>query len=460
MTSWNPELPSQGHRYQAIADALARDIDQGLLAAGTRLPTHRDLAWRLGVTVGTVTRAYAEAERRGLIVGEVGRGTYVRPQGPESPDHVGRLSGSNSMVNLAVNWPAQTPDSQAIPAAIAKLAQDSAVQFHLEYCHAQGRREHQQAGAQWLQSCGLDCHDAEVLPINGAQNGLAIALAALAQPNDIVLTEKITFFGVKVAAKAQSLRLYGVEMDQDGLRPDALDTACRATGAKILYCVPSFQNPTATVMSQARRLALAEVCRRHGVAVIEDDVYNIPGQSPAPLSNLLPESAVYVTSLSKSVSPGLRVGYLKAPARSLERMASCLRAFGTMSNAFMHEIAARCIRDGTATRLAHAQAAEACGRQALARAILPPARVNGHPSSFHLWLQLPEPWRSESFASAALRHGVGVSAAEIFAVGRDPVVNAVRVCLSAARNRDDLGRALKILAELLTREPDLDLPAL
>ncbi|MGO1118400.1 PLP-dependent aminotransferase family protein [Rhodovibrionaceae bacterium A322] len=460
MTNWNPQLPDRGHRYQAIADALSQDIGKGVLAAGTRLPTHRDLAWRLGVTVGTVTRAYAEAERRGLIVGEVGRGTYVRPQGPDSPEHLDRLKGSNAMVNLAVNWPAPIDEAEAITAAIVALAQDSSAQYHLEYCHAQGRREHRQAGVAWLQHCGLTAHENEVLPINGAQNGLAVALAALAQPNDIILTEKLTFFGVKAAAKAQSLRLYGVEMDEDGLRPDALDTACRATGSKVLYCVPSFQNPTATVMSQARRQALTEVCNRQGVTIIEDDVYNIPGQTPAPLSEYLPDSAVYVTSLSKSVSPGLRVGYMKAPARNLERMASCLRAFGTMSNAFMHEVASRCIRDGSAVRLARIQAQEAKTRQALARDILPDACLRGDPGAFHLWLQLPEQWRSESFASAALRHSVGVAAAEIFAVGREPVDDAVRVCLSAARNREDLSRALLILADLLQREPDLDLPAL
>lgn len=460
MTTWQPTLEGRdGPRYVAIAQALAEDIDGGRLAAGARLPTHRDLAWRLGVTVGTVTRAYAEAERRGLIAGEVGRGTFVRervPVGLPRPDSPG---GAENFVDLSYNFPPSNPRGQALAEILTELCAAPGFDQLMGYEMGLGWREHRAAGAAWVADSGLDSGPENIVVTAGAQHGMLLALGALARPGDVVLTEELTYYGIKSIAALLELRLHGLAMDHEGILPEALESACRATGAKTLYCVPTLQNPTTAVMSEARRRDIARICEAQGLSIVEDDVYGfLPSAAPAPLARLAPERTVYVTSLSKSVAPGLRIGYLHAGKAIIERLGQGLRATTLMASPFMAEAAARLIRDGQAGRMADWQRAEARARQDLAAAVLPEAQVTTHPEAYHLWLELPEPWRREVFTAEARARGVGVAPAEVFAVGRQPVPHALRVCLQAARSRAEVERALATLAEILAGPPASPLP--
>lgn len=455
MTSWTPDLNERlGPRYLAIADQLARDLETGRLKPGDRLPTHRDLAWKLGVTVGTITRAYAEAERRGLIAGEVGRGTFIRDRAIDAPP--GPLPvPDDDFVDLARNFPVQELPNGAIARVIAEVAASADLPRWLSYGPNLGAPAHRTAGVEWLARHGLRAAPSEVAVVNGGQHGMVMAMAAAARPGDVVLTEQLTFYGMKSVATFLSLRLHGVAMDEFGLVPDALEAACRQSSPKALYCIPTLQNPTAAIMPAERREAIAEICKRHGVVIVEDDIYGfLSPDGPPPLTSFAPEHGIYVTSFSKSVAPGLRLGYVKAPPALLERIGSNLRATTWMATPLMGEIAARLIRSGEAARLADAQRAEAKARQALAAARLAGFEFSTHPAAFHLWLTLPEPWRREEFTAQARQRRVGVAPAEAFAVGRAPVPHAVRLGLSAARDRAQLDRALAVIAELLREPPD------
>lgn len=454
MTSWSPDLESRpGPRYLAIAEQLARDLDSGKLKPGDRLPTHRDLAWTLGVTVGTVTRAYAEAERRGLIAGEVGRGTFVRERVSDAPPAL--PLPDDDFVDLARNFPVQEVPNDAITRTIAESAGSPEIARMLAYAPNLGLPAHRAAGAEWLARHGLRALPAEVGVVNGAQHGMTLAMAAVARAGDTVLTEHLTFYGMKSAATLLGLRLHGVAMDEYGLVPEALETACRQHAPKALYCIPTLQNPTTAIMPAERRATVAEICKRHGVVIVEDDIYGfLQTGAPPPVSSFAPDNSVFVTSLSKCVAPGLRIGFVKAPPTILERMSSALRATTWMATPLMGEIGARLIRSGDAARLAEAQRAEAIARQAIAATRLAGFDYATHASCFHIWLTLPEPWRREEFAAQARHRRVGVAPAEAFAVGRAPVPHAVRLGLSAARDRATLDRALGIVAELLREGPD------
>jgi DNA-binding transcriptional MocR family regulator len=459
MTTWHPSLEGRsGPRYAAIAEALAEDIGEGRLAAGERLPTHRDLAWRLGVTVGTVTRAYAEAERRGLIAGEVGRGTFVREPVPiDMPSPAG--GETNGFVDLSFNLPPSHPEQRLIAEAVAEISGDGQLGRYLTYDMGLGRSEHRAAGAHWMSDAGLAAVPEEVVVTAGAQHALLLAVAALARPGEAVLAEELTYYGIKSVAALLELRLHGLPLDEHGLRPEALDAACRATGAKVLYCIPTLQNPTASVMPSERRREIARICERHDVAIVEDDVYGfLPEAAPAPLSNLAPDRSVYVTSLSKCVSPGLRIGFLRAPSHLLEQIGAGLRSSTLMASPLMAEVAARLIRNGQARRMALWQRTEARARQEIAAGALTGAEVETHPEAFHLWLKLPEPWRREVFAAEARARGVGIAPAEVFAVGRQPVPHAARICLQAAPSRAQVDKALTVLSDLLANRPESRFP--
>ncbi|HEX6978029.1 MAG TPA: PLP-dependent aminotransferase family protein [Alphaproteobacteria bacterium] len=458
MTSWLPDLSRHnGPRYLAIADVLAADIAAGRLKPGDRLPTHRDLAWRLGVTVGTVTRAYAEAERRGLVAGEVGRGTYIRERSVDTiPPPV---TTDDGFVDLARNLPAGGSDNREIAATLAEIGDSGDFAPLIGYAPNLGLPQHREAGAQWIMRSGLATSPAQVAVTAGAQHGMLVALAALTRAGDVVLTEQLTFYGLKSLATLLSLRLHGVAIDEYGLVPDALDAACRLTGAKALYCIPTLHNPTTALMPEARRAEIADVCRRHDVVIIEDDIYGfLAGTAPRPLSSFAPDRAVFVTSLSKAVAPGLRIGYVRANETLIERIGSSLRATTWMAPPVTAEIAARLIRSGQAESMARRMKDETEARQKIAARVLAGADYAAHAASFHIWLKLPEPWRREEFTRQVRRRGVGVAPADVFAVGRAPVPHAVRVGLSAAQNRAQLERALGLIADVLREPPETGNP--
>ncbi len=458
MTNWLPDLHGRnGPRYLAIAEVLAADIAAGRLKPGDRLPTHRELAWRLGVTVGTVTRAYAEAERRGLIAGEVGRGTYIRERSVDTiPPPVATDDG---FIDLARNLPSGWRENEEIAAVVAEIGESGDVGPLIGYAPNLGLPQHREAGAEWITRSGLAASPAQVAVSAGAQHGMLLALAALTRAGDVVLTEQLTFYGLKSLATLLSLRLHGVAIDEYGLVPDALDAACRMTGAKALYCIPTLHNPTTALMPEARRAEIADICRRHDVVIIEDDIYGfLAGTAPPPLSSFAPDRSIFVTSLSKSVAPGLRIGYVRASETLLERIGSSLRATMWMAPSVTAEVAARLIRSGRAESMARRMKDETEARQKIAARMLAGTDYAAHAASFHIWLKLPEPWRREEFTQQVRRRGVGVAPADVFAVGRGPVPHAVRVGLSAARDRAQLERALGIIAEVLREPPETGNP--
>src|SRR5215475_3603063 len=222
MTMWNPELGTAGARYLAIAEALSGDVKSGRLRPGDRLPTHRDLAYRLGVTVGTVTRAYAEAARRGLVGGEVGRGTYVRdPRPPSFTVLDDRSDGGEAPIDLSVNKAATAEAGPLLAAALRRLADSPDLGALLDYQPHRGQLRHRVAGAAWLARAGLAVDPERVIVTAGGQHAMSIAIAALARPGDLVLAEQYTYAGMKAVASLLQLRLQGVATDQNGLVPEA-----------------------------------------------------------------------------------------------------------------------------------------------------------------------------------------------------------------------------------------------
>lgn len=456
MTMWVPALEQRsGPLYQAIVNALAEDTARGALAAGQRLPTHRELADRLGVTVGTVTRAYAEAARRGLVSGEVGRGTFARGRVMDDPP---RSAADSGAVDLSVNHP-PTPGrldpGPLLAATITDLARSRDLGALMAYAADGGSAEHRAAGAAWLSRSGLHATADQVLVTSGSQHGLTAVFATLLRPGDLVLTESLTYAGAKALAELLHVRLQGLPMDADGLRPDAFEDACRAGAAKALYTVPTLQNPTASVMPESRRREIARIARAYGVMIVEDDVYGLLlDPAPAPITTFAPEISYYLTGTAKLLAPGLRVGYLLAPAGEWGRLVSGVRATTWMAAPLMAEIAARWIADGTADEARRLKRAEATARQAAAREVLAPYHVQTRPESFHLWLHLPEPWRADSFAERARRRGVLVNPSHMFLVGPGTAPAAVRVCLGPARDLEHLDRGLRALLRVLEEKPE------
>jgi len=457
MTMWTPKVVSEPGktRYAAIVDALARDVASGHLPEGARLPTHRELADAIGVAIGTVTRAYSEAERRGLVRGEVGRGTFVGPAPLRTATFVpgGPRPG---VVDLALNVPVEgvAPD---LAAALRALARRSDVGELLRYQPHAGAARHRAAGAAWATRYGVDAEPEQVLVCAGAQHAMVTIFSALAKPGDRILTEALTYPGMKALSNLLHLPLEGIAMDADGMRVDALEEALARSGARFLYCMPTIHNPTGSVLPAARRRAIAELARRHDVAIIEDDVHRfLAPDAPPPLAHFAPERTYHIAGTSKALAGGLRVAFVTAPRNAVEQVERSIWATTWMAAPITAELAATWIEDGTADRVIAAQRREATARQAIARRVLrgldtggTAPRPLGHPHALHLWLELPDPWSGESFARAVLKRGVAIAPAELFAVGRGGVPPAVRLGLGAARDHRELERALGVIRDTL-----------
>ena len=458
MTIWQPDISKRsGSRYIAIADALGDDILTGALKAGVKLPTHRDLAYRLGVTVGTVSRAYAEAERRGLVAGEVGRGTFVR-EGAESeydPGFAIRAAEETGCIEMGLNFPALCGSDVLLADALADLSRTNNLVDLIQYQPDVGVAAHREAGAQFIRSNGIGADAENVVVSAGVQHAISVLCTILARPGDLVLTEAHTYPGIMVAAQHLHLRIQGLPMDEEGILPDAVDEACRHGGARILYVTPTLHNPTTAVMSEKRRRDLAEVARKHQLFILEDDVYSFLDQShPPPLAAFAPERCFYMCSASKAFAPGLRVGFILAPPGFTAQVGAGIRASVWMAPPLMAEIAARWIMDGTSDTLKKRHVQEVRVRQELAHKILG-ADVIGpsNPAAYHIWLQLPEPWRADEFAAHAKARNIHVIAAETFAASRVYSPHAVRLCLGGVRTCERLEQGLRAIADTLNERP-------
>jgi DNA-binding transcriptional MocR family regulator len=449
---WQPTL-RQGAKalHDQLIDALSRDITSGTLPPGSQLPPQRDLAYKLKIGVGTVTKAYAEARRRGLLTATVGRGSFVSGATTTvDADRDAPIDFSRNISQVTAS-PAQLAD------AFAALRRRSDLAEHLDYAPPAGMPVHRQAGAKWLAaSTGVIVDWQRLVVCGGGQHAMALAFASLCKAGDTVITECATFAGMKTLADQLGVRLQGLRMDAEGLTPEALDRAA-ASGARILYTIPTLQNPTARIMSAKRRADIAAIARKRNLIVVEDDVYGpfVRGEHDAqPFAALIPERTFHIASLSKTVAPGVRCGYLAAPDQDhFDRVIRAVRAFSYAPAGFGQLIATHWIEDGTAQAIATSVKRDITIRTDLARRVLGKAVEGPHAkASPHFWLPMSE-LKAERVAGAALRGGVAVTPASA------PIVDAteisgLRLCIGAPRDLATLERGLKIVVDAMAGAPD------
>lgn len=451
--------PRSGPRYRIIADAIAEGIVSGALEGGERLPPMRELAWALSVTTGTVARAYALAASRGHVGGEIGRGTYILASAAALPGTAAMPTQDATHVPMKANLPAEIGQTKTLGLELAALAREIGPPA-FGYLATGGNPAHREGGARWCATGGFAPPADGILVCSGAQQAMLTAILTATEPGDIILTESLTYHAIATQAAMLGRRVAPVDMDEEGLVPDALAAACDEMRPRALFTMPTLHNPTTAVMGAARRAEIAGIAAARGLAVIEDDIYaNLMDERPLPLAALLPDQTYYVNGLSKALAPGLRIAYLKPPRERLDRARAMLHGFGQTVPPVMADLATRILANGAAARLVALQKSEIAARSDIAAKHLAPvrcpvAKLRHHPAALHAWLQLPDAWRAGAFAEAARMRGVSIGAGEEFMVGQpDRAARHVRLCLGAPASRVDLERGLGIVAELLGEAP-------
>ncbi len=460
-TDWTPSLPSHRHgqtKHKLLTEGIITDIDRGTLAPGAQLPTHRDLAHRLGVSVQTVSFSYKEAERRGYLRSEVGRGTFVRTRITEQADRFILDRNHDSLLDLSIVRAAYLDaHEQAARALMAEFA-DSDNSVWMRPCRpVAGLDRHREMARIWLAGLGVAAKPERILITNGAAHAVFLALATVVRPGDLVLTETLTDHGVIGLANLLGFTLRGLATDQEGILPEAFDAACAGADVTALVLIPTLGNPTSHVASGERRERIAAIARRHGIYVIEDEVYKPLFTETLPsITGMLPDLGFFATSFTKSVMTGLRTGYLVVPPQFTIRAASILRATSWSGVPAMAEMAARWIGSGTADELVRLQRVEMRARQAIVHDVLRPFIAGGHECSLSAWLRVPARWTEEALVRELASRGIAVTASDPFVVGGGPPGNGIRICVGGRYSHERLRGALETISATFSQVPPLN----
>lgn len=455
MTMWTPDLEAAETKSGAIAEAIARDVEHGRLSPGDRLPPQRRLAERLGLAVGTVSRGYGQAEERGLVVGEVGRGTFVRR--PETLERWGEdAAGEDGVVDLGLNLNDVVPrgEEAGLFSETLRAIAGGDTDPLLRYRPDTALPSHRSVAAGWIRRTALDARPEDVVVTAGAQHALSVILSSLLEPGDVLLAARLTYPGLKSLAHAFGVKLRGVEMDEEGITPEALEAACaREPAPEALYVVPTLQNPMGGILSADRRDAIAEIAERHDMLVVEDDIHAfLTEEPPLPIAARVPGRTLYVQGLSKVLNIGLRTGFVAAPPSLREKLRAGVRSSIWIPAPLMAEITCRWIREGTADRIIETKRARISERQTSARGTLDGFDVVGDPRASHLWLRLPEGWRSDPLVQRAADRGVQVTGAEAFAVSRH-VPAGVRLSLGRPGSLEEMVAGVETIRDILEEGP-------
>jgi len=451
---WKPQrLDDTLPLYRAIAEAIARDVAAGALRPGERLPTQRQLAAGIGVDLSTVTRALKECERRGLVSGAVGRGTFVAADtGVSVAMSRSADSADASLIEMGLVLPLYGIEATVIDEVRAALLEVDLSRF-LRYADPAGMPEHRRIGARWLARSGLKVAPESVLVTSGSQNAITCALMALFGPGDHLAVDELTFPGLKTAARMLNVRLVPIPMDEQGMVPEALGAACRRERVRGLYLMPEFHNPTTSALPDERREKIRRIVERNDLIVMEDDAYGHTGTRKPPLAARLPRNGIFFGGTSKVFGAGLRCSFVAAPPRYLASLERAIHTTVWMASPLATEIIARVVESGRADDLVRAENQEARARTALALKKLAGHTVRARASGFFVWLELPQGWTGRELELAAREAGVRVFCAEKFTVGGGTAPAAVRVSLTGPETQAELGRGLDVLAGILSRGP-------
>lgn len=448
--SWNPDLSgAQGPIYRAIAMRLASDVASGKLPAGAKLPPQRELARSLGVDLTTVTRAFAEAASNGLIVAEGRRGTFVRMPPPADHPDSSPIEAASGM-----NMPPEPEDGslqRRIAEGVAAIMKEAAPPLHYQPA---GGTEAQRAAAALFHSHLIPGTSADQCVITaGSQHALFAALSILANPGERVATGCLTYPGFLAAARRLGLDLVPLPMDSGGIDPDALEAAARSQPIKLLYVVPTNDNPTTATLPLARRKAIVGLARRHGFAIVEDDAYGrLPAQPVQPIASLAPDLTWHIATVSKLISPSLRVGLVRVPTvRDALALASAIHDTAGMPPPVNATLISRWIEDGTFLRLLASIRAEAAVRAEAAGRILEAWGPKWHPDGYHLWLPVPGDIAADAIALQAVSAGLPAVSGSAFAVDANGGEGGLRISLGGSGSRARLRRELERLDALLAR---------
>lgn len=447
----------RGPKYKRLYHALEAAVRSGTMEPGRKLPPVRDLAWQLGITPGTVARAYQMGTDEGLLEATVGRGTFVKGPTrtlPEVPANFVAMPYKDGYLNLRNGHTVELGQN----ALIGQLTQElvNAHQFNFaQYVRDEALGGCREQATEWLKGNGVTAHSSDLVLTNGAHNSVMVALNAILHGREpAIATTKLTYPGFRQTAHICRGRLLGIESDDEGILPDALELACRSERIQALLISSNVHNPTCVSTSLERRHAIAELAARYDFQIIEDDVYGtLITDKPVGFDHLCPERTWHASSLSKCFAAGLRVGFLQCPKGLGPLGLRVMQGMSLSISQLLTKVVERAFETGAVSEYGDLIAAENTRRVNHARDILKSWDVRSRDGVNYVWVGIPEGWSGSTFMSACEAQKLLVAIADKFTLPGSRAPNAVRLTLSTAEDFDALTSGLLKIDEILSNPP-------
>lgn len=459
MTDWFPDRAAlQRPAYLSLADQIARAINESKLPRGARLPPQRRLAEDLTLSVQTVTRAYDELIRRGLVSGEVGRGSFVL--GPCQDSATPYLAERQArLIDLSILKPiGEGMHIETLREGLHWAADNLGRATALAFRPNSILPRHQHIAAEWLRKGGVEVQPSQVMITDGASSAISTAVLSAVPAGGTLAAATLTHHLLIPLCKYLGIQLEGLPQDEHGLIPDALDHAARRGAVRTVFVQPSLINPRAVLTGAARRMELVEVARRHDLTIIENDILNVLIEDrPPPFAALAPERVIHINGFTKIAMPGLRMAYLVAPEAMAAAVANRHLVTNWLATPALMEVLSHWVQNGTMDRLIGWQRNALADRHAIVRQMLPDACINAHPQSLHLWMLLPEGRQEDDVVRQLQYRGVAVASGRAFRISERGRREAIRIAVGPTE-AEDLRTGLRIVRQMLQEDAEFPLP--
>jgi DNA-binding transcriptional MocR family regulator len=459
MTNWLPDLSKgSGPLYLRLADQIEGDIENGTLSPGAKLPPQRNLAFDIGVTIGTVTRAYSMVRERGLVSGEVGRGTYVlggdahpariipEPMAPVWNRAVSAPAGKIRMDTTSAPDLGQGMVVREITDRIVREQPEKVIEYTRVWPD-----KWREAGAQWLSTAGWRPEPQTVVSTTGCHAAIMAVIAVATAPGDKIAFEHLTYSSISRSANLLGRRTVVFGNDEFGPDPDDFERLCAQQHPKLVFLMTALQNPTLAIMPGERLKAIVDIARRYNVWIIEDAIYStLLEEGYSTLVELAPERTFHVGGLSKAVAAGVRGGWVACPAHFAPRVQTAHKMVTGGLAFLLAELAATLVDSGEAAKARAKVRRELAIREEMARQIFSGFEFQSHRNAPYLWMKLPEPWLSGTFKQVAANEGVLVDDEDEYKAGRgEKVFHRIRVSFSMPPSREDVRTGFETIRRLM-----------
>lgn len=433
----------RARNYIEIADQLVTDVKEGILKPGDQLPPQREFAYVKKIAPSTASRVYAELVKRGIAIGEVGRGTFIR-----AFDHMAPELGepAKQPINMQLNFSVIADMAADMIPGMEHLLRPDVLGASLMPAGVEGDAVGRSQASKLLDFGGWTPNPDNIVFTGGGRQGIAASMAALAAPGDRIAIEFMTYPVVKGIAARLGITLVPIPMDDNGICVEALAYEHRKAQLSAIYIQPTLHNPLGITMSDEKREALANFVKAENLYVIEDVVYAFL-KNGVPFGKLAPDHTFTVESLSKRLTPGLNFGFVVGPAIYKEKLITAIRTGGWATSGLNYTTCMRWMSDGTLKKYEILRQEDARKKQKVAREILSDFTLHNDPESYHIWMELNDGWRAEVFCAAAASRGVAISPASVFAVNHGSAPNCIRIAL-APPSDEDLKRGLNVIKSL------------